>query len=113
MSLIEVVGLLQKYGDRVVLNNINVNIDKGEVFALIGPTGAGKTTFLRLIDLLEPHGALVADDVLFPVMALPEGLKRWQEVLAQYNQALRDHPALQTVWLPIGDGVAVSVKLSR
>ena len=53
MSLIEVVGLSQKYGDRVVLNNINVNIDKGEVFALIGPTGAGKTTFLRLIDLLE------------------------------------------------------------
>jgi len=53
MSLIEVVGLSQKYGDRTVLNNINVNIEKGEVFALIGPTGAGKTTLLRLIDLLE------------------------------------------------------------
>jgi len=53
MSLIELVGLSQKYGDRTVLNNINVNIEKGEVFALIGPTGAGKTTLLRLIDLLE------------------------------------------------------------
>ena len=53
MSLIELAGLSQKYGERVVLNNINVNIEKGEVFALIGPTGAGKTTLLRLIDLLE------------------------------------------------------------
>jgi len=53
MSLIEVVGLSQRYGDRVVLKNINVNIEKGEIFALIGPTGTGKTTFLRLIDLLE------------------------------------------------------------
>mgnify|MGYP000235730142 CR=1 FL=1 len=53
MSLIEVVGLSQRYGERVVLKNINVNIEKGEVFALIGPTGAGKTTLLRLIDLLE------------------------------------------------------------
>ena len=53
MSLIELTGLSQRYSERVVLNNINVNIEKGEVFALIGPTGAGKTTLLRLIDLLE------------------------------------------------------------
>jgi len=53
MALIEVVGLSQRYGERVVLKDINVNIEKGEVFALIGPTGAGKTTLLRLIDLLE------------------------------------------------------------
>ena len=53
MSLIEVVGLQQRYNEREILKNINISIDKGEVFALIGPTGAGKTTLLRLIDLLD------------------------------------------------------------
>ena len=53
MALIEIVGLNQKYGEQKVLENINLNIDRGEVFALIGPTGAGKTTLLRIIDLLE------------------------------------------------------------
>ncbi len=53
MSLIEAVDLCQRYGERDVLKKINLKVDKSEVFALIGPTGAGKTTFLRLIDLLE------------------------------------------------------------
>ena len=35
------------------MRNIDLEVEKGEVFALIGPTGAGKTTLLRLIDLLE------------------------------------------------------------
>ena len=53
MPLIEVVDLSKRYGERIVIKNINVSIEKGEVFALIGSTGAGKTTLLRLIDLLE------------------------------------------------------------
>ena len=53
MSLIEVVGLHKKYGEREVLKNIDMRVGSGEIFALIGPTGAGKTTLLRLIDLLE------------------------------------------------------------
>lgn len=65
----------------------------------------------RLVELLEPHGVLVTDDVLFPVMDLPDEAKRWRYALTLYNQALQNHPELQTVWLPIGDGVAISVKL--
>jgi tungstate transport system ATP-binding protein len=53
MTLIEVVDLQQKYGEREILKSVNISIEKGEVFALIGPTGAGKTTLLRLIDLLD------------------------------------------------------------
>ena len=52
MSLIEIVDLHQKYGERDILKNINIRVDRGEAFAVIGPTGAGKTTLLRLIDLL-------------------------------------------------------------
>ena len=53
MALIEVVGLSQKYGKQEILKNVNATFEKGEVFALIGPTGVGKTTLLRLIDFLE------------------------------------------------------------
>jgi tungstate transport system ATP-binding protein len=53
MSLLEVVGLTHRYGEREVLRDLDLSIGKGEVFALIGPTGAGKTTLLRIMDLLE------------------------------------------------------------
>lgn len=67
----------------------------------------------RLMDLLEPYGMLVTDDVLLPVMDLPDEAKRYQYALSLYNDALQNHPGLQTVWLPVGDGVAVSVKAAR
>ena len=53
MVVIETINLGQEYGGRYVLRDVNLKIQGGEVFALIGPTGAGKTTFLRLLDLLE------------------------------------------------------------
>jgi predicted O-methyltransferase YrrM len=65
----------------------------------------------RLIELLAPQGLLVTDDVLFPVMQIPQEAKRWQYALSLYNQALQNQPELQTVWLPIGDGVAISVRM--
>ncbi len=67
----------------------------------------------RLVELLEPHGMLITDDVLFPVMDLPAEAKRYEYALTLYNEALQARPELQTVWLPIGDGVAVSVKTTR
>lgn len=51
--MLRIVNLGYRYGEHEVLRNINLEVEKGEVFALIGPTGAGKTTLLRLIDLLE------------------------------------------------------------
>ncbi len=79
-------------------------------FGLIIQDGA-KDQYLpmleRLIDLLEPGGILLSDDVLFPVMFdNPRAM-----LLDEYNRALEANARLKTSWLPIGDGVAVSVKL--
>ena len=51
--MIAVRGLGKRYGDKEILKNINLDVARREVFGLIGPSGAGKTTFLRLVDLLE------------------------------------------------------------
>ena len=64
----------------------------------------------RLIELLEPGGLLISDDVLFPVMTLPSSAESWRIAMSEYNQNLKSHPVLRTIWLPIGDGVAISVK---
>ena len=53
MALIETTNLGQRYDRRDVLKGIDLKIERSEVFAVIGPTGTGKTTLLRLLDLLD------------------------------------------------------------
>ncbi len=42
-------NIIKKYGDNVVIPNLNLDIENGEFFTLLGPSGCGKTTFLRMI----------------------------------------------------------------
>lgn len=65
MALIEAANIHQNYDGREVLKNVNLKIDSAEIFALIGPTGAGKTTLIRILDLIEParSGQLFFDGV--------------------------------------------------
>ena len=53
MSILRTVGLEQRAGSASLLENINLEVNQGEVFVIVGPTGAGKTTLLRLLDLLD------------------------------------------------------------
>lgn len=52
-NFIETKGLVKKFGDHTVLNDINEVIKEGEKVAIIGPSGSGKSTFLRCLNLLE------------------------------------------------------------
>src|SRR5690606_32468619 len=53
MSAIEVKDLVKKFHGQTVLHGINLEVEEGEVVAIIGPSGSGKTTLLRSINLLE------------------------------------------------------------
>lgn len=52
-ALLEINGLDKSFGGQRVLRNINLEVERGEIFAIMGPSGAGKTTLLRILNLLE------------------------------------------------------------
>ena len=51
-SAIEVAGLRKSFGDKVVLDGIDLRVAEGTVFALLGPNGAGKTTMVQILSTL-------------------------------------------------------------
>ena len=61
--MIQVEHLSKKYGDLEVLKDVSVHIKKGEIISVIGPSGTGKSTFLRCLNLLEtPSGGKIVID---------------------------------------------------
>jgi predicted O-methyltransferase YrrM len=72
----------------------------------------------RLEALLRPGGVLVADNVLWSGAVVP-GMTPTEakgpddtQALSAYNHRLSEDPRFHTVWLPVGDGIAVSIKVS-
>lgn len=53
MSILKVNNLEKKFGDNLVLKDINMEVEKGEVVTIIGSSGSGKSTLLRCLNLLE------------------------------------------------------------
>ena len=53
-SILKTANIVKKYGNRTVLKNINMNINKGDIYGFIGKNGAGKTTFMRVVLSLTP-----------------------------------------------------------
>lgn len=48
-NLVELRNVTKKYGSKVVLNNINLNLESGKIVGLLGPNGCGKTTLLKVL----------------------------------------------------------------
>ena len=58
--MIKIEGLKVSYGDYLAVDDLNLNIQKGELFAFLGPNGAGKTTTIKaLTGLLNPDSGTI------------------------------------------------------
>jgi len=65
-TIIEAIDVTKRFGDDLVLDKVSLSVTKGDVVCLLGPSGAGKTTFLRCLNHLEKpsSGAVFLDDEL-------------------------------------------------
>src|SRR5262245_17920657 len=60
MTAIEVDGLVKRYDDRTVVDDVSFRVETGEIFGIVGPNGAGKTTIVETIEgLRRPDGGRI------------------------------------------------------
>lgn len=98
---IQVLGLKKSYGSNVVLNGLDFQIEKGEIFALLGVNGAGKTTALECMEGLRRYdsGTVMVDGkmgIQLQSSSLPAHIKPMEAVklFAKWNQTEIDDAML-------------------
>ncbi len=103
--LLQVEGLQKRFGDRMVLTGVGLEVRRGSVFTVLGPSGAGKSVFLKcLADVLRPD----AGKIIFDGRAQAAGdisaraeFRRRCSFLFQNNALFDSLTALQNVALPL------------
>lgn len=113
--MIKIQHISKQFGEHQVLNDISFDIEKGDVIAVIGPSGTGKSTLLRCINLLEKPetGSIDFDDDQFDYTSykssqLMELRKKTAMVFQQFNLFKK-----KTVLENVMEGLMVVKKLSK
>jgi ABC-type polar amino acid transport system ATPase subunit len=87
--MVELQGVSKNFGEAVVLRGVDLTVHKGDVVAVIGPSGGGKSTLLRCINLLERptkgHVLIEGTDITDPKTDLNRVRRRVGMVFQQYN----------------------------
>ncbi|WP_289075155.1 ABC transporter ATP-binding protein [uncultured Bacteroides sp.] len=103
--MIEIEGITKSFGQLQVLKGIDLNIDKGEVVSIVGPSGAGKTTLLQIIGTLDraDSGRVIINGTDVSSMKEKElSAFRNKEIgfVFQFHQLLPEFTALENVTIP-------------
>ena len=93
LDMIIINNLQKKFGDLTVLRDVTTTINKGDVISIIGPSGTGKSTFLRAINLLDPPSGgevfIYGDNILAKNANVPLLRQKMGMVFQSFN--LFDH----------------------
>ncbi|MFU7515992.1 ATP-binding cassette domain-containing protein [Clostridium sp. HCS.1] len=96
MSIIEVKNVTKRFNDKLVLDNVSYEVEKGEIFGFIGPNGAGKSTLINIMtSLLVPDSGTIKicgyDILKEPIKAkecigyVPQDISLMEELTAYDN----------------------------
>ncbi len=96
MSIIEVKNVTKRFNDKLVLDNVSYEVNKGEIFGFIGPNGAGKSTLINIMtSLLVPDSGTIKicgyDILKEPIKAkecigyVPQDISLMEELTAYDN----------------------------
>lgn len=106
--LIDVQNLTKAFGDHVVLKDITEHIDEGEKVVIIGPSGGGKSTFLRCLNLLEvpTSGTITFDgvDITDPKTDINKVRQHMGMVFQHFNLFPNMTVRQNITWAPIKTG---------
>jgi ABC-2 type transport system ATP-binding protein len=84
-TAIAVSGLRKSYGDKIVLDGIDLRVAEGTVFALLGPNGAGKTTMVQIMSTLISADGGSVEVAGHDVVTQPEGVRAAIGVTGQFS----------------------------
>ena len=111
--MLEIRDVKKSFGSHTVLDGIDLDVEKGDVTAILGPSGSGKTTFLRCLNFLEraDSGSLVFDGEPFDLHTAKKAeiarvRKKTAFVFQNYNLFL-NKTALQNVTLGLTAGAGM------
>ena len=113
--MLTIQNLTKKFGDNQVLKGVDLSVDKGDVIAIIGQSGGGKTTLLRCINFLETadSGEMEFDGEHFRLNRISkkdiQRIRRKTAFVFQSYNLFRNKTALQNVML----GLTVARKMPR
>lgn len=116
-ALVELQNLTFGYGERVILDGISLNIERGKVTALMGASGGGKTTILRLIggQYKAQSGQLLFDGKDVAQMGQEDlyATRRRMGMLFQYGALFADLNVFENVAFPLREHTDLSEELIR
>lgn len=92
-------GLVKEFGDQRVVDHIDLEVHRGEVFGVLGPNGAGKTTTLRMLATLLHIDAGEARIFGHDVRAEPHAVRQLLGVTGQYASVDENLTATENLWL--------------
>ena len=111
--MLEIRDVKKSFGGLTVLDGISLDVEKGDVVAILGPSGSGKTTFLRCLNYLETadSGSMTFDGEKFDLQAAKKAeiarvRKKTAFVFQNYNLFL-NKTALQNVTLGLTSGAGM------
>ena len=103
--MIKLEGITKSFGSLQVLKGIDLEINKGEIISIVGPSGAGKTTLLQIMGTLdEPDAGVVQIDGTVVSRMKEKELSAFRNknigFVFQFHQLLPEFTALENVMIP-------------